>query len=76
MAKILENLNTTILAGAVLALIALLVFTFFRLDQVFANRKKGSPASRHPTQVPPKRGSLLGTDPDGRAWDDPPSSKK
>jgi hypothetical protein len=56
-------------------LIALLAFSFFRLDQVFAARKKDSPASGHRSPVPVRRGSLLGTDPDGRAWDDPPSSK-
>jgi hypothetical protein len=56
-------------------LIALLAFSFFRLDEVFTAHKKGSKASRHPASVPPRKGSLLGTDPDGRAWDDPPSSK-
>jgi hypothetical protein len=56
-------------------LIAFLGFYFFRLHEVFATRKKSPQTSRHPPPVPARKGSLLGTDPDGRAWDDPPSSK-
>lgn len=58
-----------------LPLLALLAFTFFRLDEVFTSRKKGSPENRPSPEIPVKRGRPLGADPDGRAWDDPPAPK-
>jgi hypothetical protein len=56
-------------------LIALLFFGFFRLDEVFTARKNGERA-RHPTSTPERRKSLMGTDPDGRSWDEPDSHRK
>ncbi len=51
-------------------LIALLIFGFFRLDQVFTSHKKTvtdvpkpSANHRHPEK-------LMTSDPDGRPWDD------
>ena len=49
-------------------LIGLLIFGFFRLDEVFT-RKKGAPVPR-PSPAAHRSKKVLGTDPDGRAWDD------
>jgi len=51
-------------------LIALLIFGFFRLDQVFTARKKDLAASRRPDPVKDKGGKSMRSDPDGRPWDD------
>ena len=50
-------------------LVALLVFGFFRLDQVFTSRKYES--SEAPRGLPERKHkkSML-SDPDGRPWDD------
>ena len=56
-------------------LIALLVFGFFRLDEVFTTRKKRA-RDRRPTSTPERRKSPIGTDPDGRSWDEPDSPRK
>ena len=56
-------------------LIALLVFGFFRLDEVFTARKN-SARERYPTSTPERRKSPIGTDPDGRSWDEPGSPRK
>ena len=51
-------------------LLALLIFGFFRLDEVFTSRKKqASPASR-PTANDKYREAWR-SDPDGRPWDRP-----
>jgi hypothetical protein len=57
-------------------LLAMLAFSFFRLDEVFTSRRKSSLQSRLSPSVPVRKGRPLGTDPDGRAWDDAPASKK
>jgi hypothetical protein len=56
-------------------LIALLVFGFFRLDEVFTARKN-SGRDRRPISAPERRKSPIGTDPDGRSWDEPDSRRK
>ena len=57
-------------------LIALLVFTFFRLDAVFTSRKRRLPGNGLSSSTPVRKGRPLGTDPDGRALDEPLPSKK
>jgi hypothetical protein len=58
-------------------LIALLAFSFFRLDEAFTARKKSSPENRPRSATVVRKGQPLGTDPDGRSWDeDLPSPKK
>lgn len=56
-------------------LIALLFFGFFRLDEVFTAHKGGEP-DRRPSSKPEPKKSLIGTDPDGRSWDEPDSPRK
>ena len=56
-------------------LIALLFFGFFRLDEVFTTRRGGE-HNRRPPSTPEPRKSLIGTDPDGRSWDEPDSRRK
>ena len=56
-------------------LIALLFFGFFRLDEVFTARKS-SERDRRPPSTPERRKSPIGTDPDGRSWDESDSRKK
>jgi hypothetical protein len=56
-------------------LIALLFFGFFRLDEVFTARKSGE-RDRRPSSKPEPKKSLIGTDPDGRSWDEPDLRKK
>jgi hypothetical protein len=56
-------------------LIALLIFGFFRLDEVFTARKSGD-RDRRPSLVPERGKSFIGTDPDGRSWDEPDSPGK
>jgi len=51
-------------------LIALLVFGFFRLDQVFTARKGGTFAARRPKPEVDKHEKSMRTDPDGRPWDE------
>jgi hypothetical protein len=50
-------------------LIALLVFGFFRLDQVFTSRKNPNPNAPRPSPERKHDKSML-SDPDGRPWDD------
>ena len=57
-------------------LIALLAFTFFRLDAVFTSRKKKPSGNHLSPSSPIRKGRPLGIDPDGRALDDPPSSQR
>jgi hypothetical protein len=57
-------------------LIALLAFTFFRLDSVFTSHKKNRSGNHASPSSPIRKGRPLGIDPDGRALDDPPPSKK
>ena len=56
-------------------LIALLFFGFFRLDEVFTARKSDE-RDRSPSSKPEPKKSLIGTDPDGRSWDEPDSLRK
>ena len=50
-------------------LIALLIFGYFRLDEIFEPRKPSAGIRRHTHPVKdPAEQSLL-TDPDGRPWD-------
>jgi hypothetical protein len=51
-------------------LIALLVFGFFRLDQVFTSRHKGRRPPRRPPAVIDKKETSMRSDPDGRSWDE------
>jgi hypothetical protein len=56
-------------------LIALLVFGFFRLDEVFTARKGGKRDSR-PASPQERKGRSMHSDPDGRSWDDPHRPEK
>jgi hypothetical protein len=49
-------------------LLALLVFGFFRLDEVFTSRKQG--AALHGPTPNQNRPKTMRSDPDGRPWDD------
>jgi hypothetical protein len=51
-------------------LIALLVFGFFRLDQVFTSRKNQSPETHRPSPGRDRQEKSMRSDPDGRPWDD------
>jgi hypothetical protein len=57
-------------------LIALLVFGFFKLDQVFTARKGGKRGPRRPLPVIDKHGKSMRSDPDGRSWDEPGSPQR
>ena len=57
-------------------LIALLVFGFFRLDQVFTARKRGSGAARRPPPTVDRHGKSMQSDPDGRSWDEPTTPRR
>src|ERR1700676_4818651 len=52
-------------------LIALLIFGFFRLDQVFTSRKNRTSAARRPKPESIMHENSMRSDPDGRPWDDP-----
>ena len=56
-------------------LIALLVFGFFRLDEVFTARKGGK-QDRRPASSPEPKRRPMNSDPDGRSWDEPDSPRK
>lgn len=56
-------------------LIALLVFGFFRLDEVFTARK-GEKQDRRPDSPLERKRRSMHSDPDGRSWDDPPPPRK
>jgi hypothetical protein len=56
-------------------LIALLVFGFFRLDEVFTARKGGK-QDRDPASPPEPKRKSMHSDPDGRSWEDPPPPRK
>jgi hypothetical protein len=51
-------------------LIALLVFGFFKLDQVFTARRGGAGVTRRPPPVVDKTETSMRSDPDGRSWDE------
>jgi len=51
-------------------LLALLVFGFFRLDEVFTSRKTGRPAPQDPAPNTATHRKSMNSDPDGRPWDD------
>jgi hypothetical protein len=51
-------------------LIALLVFGFFRLDQVFTSRKAQPPVGSRPSTDSKRKEKSMRSDPDGRPWDD------
>jgi hypothetical protein len=51
-------------------LIALLVFGFFRLDQVFTSGKARQREPRRPPSLKDKREESMLSDPDGRSWDE------
>jgi len=51
-------------------LIALLVFGFFRLDQVFTSRKNQTPEAGRPLPDRKRHENSMRSDPDGRPWDD------
>lgn len=51
-------------------LIALLVFGFFRLDQVFTAKKKDPSIPRRGNPASDRSGKSMRSDPDGRPWDD------
>lgn len=51
-------------------LIAMLVFGFFKLDQVFTAHKGSARATRGPSPVIDKNRTSMRSDPDGRSWDD------
>lgn len=50
-------------------LIALLVFGFFRLDQVFTSRKTENKEVPDSSRVTRKYEKSMRSDPDGRPWD-------
>lgn len=50
-------------------LIALLVFGFFRLDQVFTSHKKSPGDVQKPAPTIRQRQKSMTSDPDGRPWD-------
>ena len=56
-------------------LIALLVFGFFRLDEVFTARK-GKTKDCGPATPPERKRKSMNSDPDGRSWDDPRPPEK
>jgi hypothetical protein len=56
-------------------LIALLVFGFFRLDEVFTARK-GRTQDRRPASPAERKRKSMHSDPDGRSWDDPHPPQK
>ena len=56
-------------------LIALLVFGFFRLDEVFTARKGGK-EHRRPASPPERKRKSMHSDPDGRSWDESDSPRK
>lgn len=52
-------------------LIALLIFGFFRLDQVFTGRKNQGPREiPDPSPLSRRHERNMRTDPDGRPWDE------
>ena len=51
-------------------LIGLLVFGFFRLDQVFTSRKAPSLEAARPSKDGKRQEKSMLSDPDGRPWDD------
>ncbi len=51
-------------------LIALLIFGFFRLDQVFTRRKKQAREVPAPTPGDKRHEKRMRSDPDGRPWDE------
>jgi hypothetical protein len=51
-------------------LIALLVFGFFRLDEVFTFRKREHVDPPGPLPVSKRHERSMRSDPDGRPWDD------
>jgi hypothetical protein len=58
-------------------LVAMLVFGFFKLDQVFTSRKGGGARlTRRPPAVVDKNETSMRSDPDGRSWDDSKSGKR
>jgi hypothetical protein len=71
---VLTTNSDSILFG--IPLVALLAFSFFRLDEVFTARKKILPEDRLPSTVRIRKGRPLGTDPDGHPWDEDLSPKK
>ncbi len=56
-------------------LIALLVFGFFRLDEVFTARK-GRKQDHRPASPMERKRKSMHSDPDGRSWDEPDSPRK
>ena len=51
-------------------LLAMLVFGFFKLDQVFTSRRGRAGVTRRPPPVVDKTGTSMRSDPDGRSWDE------
>ncbi len=51
-------------------LIALLIFGFFRLDEVFTSRKPGTAIRPRPEEPAERHRKSMHSDPDGRPWDD------
>ncbi len=51
-------------------LLALLVFGFFRLDEVFTSRKQRTATPQSPTMPNESHRKTMLSDPDGRPWDD------
>jgi len=51
-------------------LICLLVFGFFRLDQVFTARKDKTPKIIDPNPASKRHEKSMRSDPDGRPWDE------
>jgi len=52
-------------------LLALLIFGFFRLDEVFTARRKQAPPTDRQTSADDKYRESWRSDPDGRPWDNP-----
>ena len=52
-------------------LVALLFIGYFRLDEIFASRKRVDTPRIGPLPKPGKKRPSMLTDPDGRPWDEP-----
>jgi hypothetical protein len=51
-------------------LLAMLVFGFFKLDQVFTSRRGSAGVTRRRPPVVDKTETSMRSDPDGRSWDE------
>lgn len=57
-------------------LLGILFFGYFKLDEVFANRKETRRPTPRPAAVPQTTDASMRRDPDGRPWDAPLRTKR